>query len=304
MIDVLLGGVLPIFAIAAIGYVLGMRGVFDPASAAAINKFVFMIGIPALSFRLIVNAPFADFDWLLLVGFFFSELCVYFIGFLFAWKLLKCELKEAILLGLAAAFGNHILFVLPIAVNLFGEHATVPIVAIISLDSIVIFGGTMVIMEAITAKDFSFPVLAKKIFQNPPLVSMMAGILVAFLAVDIPKGVNAFLSFAGNVAAPCALFSLGIILSQTKLSERLVASSAVSALKLIGHPIIAWVILMGIFGFTLGEAKSSMMVAAAPCGAMAFVLALTYQVRTDAIAPAILFTTVGSLLSVTITASL
>ena len=57
------------------------------------------------------------------------------------------------------------------------------------------------------------------------------------------------------------------------------------------------------FQFGTACCAIEMMAAAAPCGTMAFVLALNYQVRTDAIAPAILFTTLGSLASLTIVAS-
>jgi len=46
------------------------------------------------------------------------------------------------------------------------------------------------------------------------------------------------------------------------------------------------------------------MVAAAPCGVMAFMLALNYGVRVDAIAKAILYTAIGSLLTVTLAAGL
>jgi predicted permease len=302
--QVLLNGVLPIFAIAAIGYFMGMRGIFDAGAAAVINKLVFLVAVPALGFQLIVNAPFAAFQWYLLVGFFASELCIYILGFLFARLILKCEMKEALLLGLAASFGNALMFVLPIAIALYGEAAALPIVAIVALDSIVIFGGTIIVMEAISAGDFSVVVIVKKIFQNPPLISMLVAISVVLLSIEIHHGLNVFLKFTGNMAAPCSLFSLGIVLSRTKITDRIFASSCLSIIKLVGHPIIAWIILSGILDFTLSDAKTSMMVAAAPCGAMAFVLALNYQVRTDVIAPAIFFTTLGSLASVTLVASL
>ena len=61
---------------------------------------------------------------------------------------------------------------------------------------------------------------------------------------------------------------------------------------------------MGIFGFTIAHVKIPMIAATAPCGTMAFVLALNYGVRTDAIAPAILITTIASLLSVPLAASI
>ena len=81
-------------------------------------------------------------------------------------------------------------------------------------------------------------------------------------------------------------------------------STSMSALKLIGHPLIAWIILSEFFGFDLTDSKMAMMIASAPCGVMGFVLALNYGVRTDVIAPTILFTTIGSLVSMTIAASI
>ena len=303
MIQVLFNGVMPIFAIAAIGYFLGKRNIFDVAAAGTINKFAFLIAIPALNFRLIINAPFSEFDWLLLVGFFISELTVYVLGFLISKMILRCDLKESILLGLAASFGNHVLFVLPIALTLFGEESMAPIVAIIALDAIVIFGGTIIIMEALSRNILSYKHLCKNIFQNPPLVSILLGSLIAVLSIELPHGINVFVKFIGNIAAPMALFSLGVILSQTNLSNRIIPSLSVSALKLLCHPIIAWLILSGILAFAIEHSKTSLMVAGAPCGAMALVLALNYNVRTDAIAPAIFFTTLGSLISLTVIAS-
>ena len=177
MIQILLNGVLPIFAIGMIGFFMGKRDVFDLSSALVINKFIFLVAIPVLAFRLIINAPFSEFDWFLLIGFFLSELIIYVLGFLVTRIFLNCETKEAVLLGLAASFGNHLLFVLPIAVNLFGDEVTTTIVAIIALDSVIIFGGTIVIMEAMSNVNFSLPVLAKNgsrfsnlLFSNLPKI--------------------------------------------------------------------------------------------------------------------------------------
>jgi predicted permease len=46
------------------------------------------------------------------------------------------------------------------------------------------------------------------------------------------------------------------------------------------------------------------MVAAAPCGVMAFMLAMNYGVRVDSISRAILYSSIGSLVTVTIAAGL
>jgi len=297
-------GVLPISVIAAIGFLMGKRRIFDPAAAAIINKFIFLIAIPALNFQMVANAPINNFDWQLLIGFFISELSLYLISFIIVRKFMRRETKEAVLIGLAVSMGNHILFVYPIAVVLFGEQTTQQIIGIITLDTIILFGGTIVIMEGLSSSVFSFRVLAQRIIKNPTLLALFFGIPFGLMAVDIPRGLNVFLSFTSNLAAPCALFSLGIILSQIKISDHILISSSMSVLKLVGHPLIAWIVLSVFFGFDLAGSKMALMVAAAPCGAMGFVLALNYGVRTDVIAPTILFTTIGSLISVTVAASI
>lgn len=299
---------MPVFAIALIGYAMGVRGVFDTQAAAMINRLVFLVAVPALSFKLIVEAPFENFDWVLLLGFFLSEVLIYLIAFLVSWKLLGCELKESVLLGLAASFGNNLLFVLPIAVNLYGVDATLPLVAIISLDSIVIFGGTIVIMEALKDGDFSYRGFAMNILGNPPIVSMLLGIVFVLLSIKVPVGVTQFLTLAGNAAVPCALFSLGVVLSQLKVTGRFVTSATIAVIKLVLHPLIAWIIfsllvVSGAATLTAEDARIPLLAAAAPCGAMAFVTALNYRVRTDVIGPAILFSTIGALISLTVIAS-
>ncbi len=307
--QVLLNGILPVFAISLIGYLLGVRGVFDTQAASMINRLVFLVAVPALSFKIIVEAPFENIDWALLIGFFVAELLIYLIAVLVSWKLLRCDLKESVLLGLAASFGNNLLFVLPIVVNLYGTEAALPLVAIISVDSIIIFGGTVVIMEALKGGDFSYHGFAKNIVGNPPIVAMLLGIVFVLLSIDVPAGVTQFLTLCGNAAVPCALFSLGVVLSQIKLAGRFSTSITVAAIKLLLHPLIAWCIfsaltLTGVATLTITEIKIPLLAAAAPCGAMAFVTALNYGVRTDAIGPAIFFSTIGALVSLTAIASL
>ncbi len=294
---VLINGVLPIFAVVVAGYVFGFRKIFSPGDAASINKFVFMVAIPALSVDLIVSAPFASFDWRVLFGFFLAEVITYFIGLFIALKLLKCTLAEAILIGLASAFGNHLLFVLPITQNLFGEVAALPIVAIIAVDSILLCGGTLMAMEIVGEGQFSFRQFCIKILKNPPIMSLLLGLVLAVCGVNLPKSVLLFLDFSGVAGAPCALFSLGIVLSQVSLAGRRPVITMICLSKLAILPLLAWVLLMSFLDLDFEAAKIPLMAAVAPCGAMAFVFALNYQVRTDAIAPAIFFSTLISVLT-------
>ncbi|HCV87723.1 MAG TPA: Auxin Efflux carrier, partial [Alphaproteobacteria bacterium] len=101
MLHHLLNGVLPVFGIGALGFILGWRGVFDFKMAMVLNKFVMFIAMPALAFQLLANAPLEEFNVVLLGGYLFTEVIMYSLGFLTARFLFKTDLMEAALLGLA-----------------------------------------------------------------------------------------------------------------------------------------------------------------------------------------------------------
>lgn len=304
MLDQLLNGVLPVFGIGAVGYVLGLRGAFNFDMAMALNKFVMFVAMPALGFQLLANAPLEEFNRAMLGGYFVTELLMYTTGFLIARLIFKTDVMEAALLGLAIALANHILFVLPIAITLFGEDAVTPIVAIISMDGILIFSGSLILMDVLATKDASLGHTLGKIVRNPPLIAMALGLAVGVLGLSVPTGLDVFMDFLGGTASPVLLFALGIILSQKVSGARPMLPVAITGVKLVVHPLLAWAIFAGVLQLPAEVRNPAMMVAAAPCGVMAFMLALNYGVRVDAIARAIFYSSIGSLVTVTLAAAL
>lgn len=304
MFEALMNGVLPVFGVLALGFAVGKRKVFDVAMAVAINRFVVLVAIPLLVFRLLARAPFHDFEWPLLIAFLVAELVVYGAGFVLARYVFNCDVREAVLLGMASAFANHLLFVLPIAILLFGERASLPIVAIASVDAVIVYGGTVLILDATGQQGVSLTRLLLQFAKNPAIVAIFLGALVGLSGIALPKSLDAFTGFAGLTAAPCALFALGIILSQQTNPGTHALPASISALKLFCHPLIAWFLIE--YGFQIGSewSRPAMMVAAGPSGAMAFVLGLQYQVRISAIARAVLYTSVGSLATVALFAAM
>lgn len=302
MVSILLDAVLPIFAVAVLGYGAERIGLFDMDMASAINRLVLYLAIPALSFKLLSGADFEHFHWLLLSGYFASELTVYGIGFLIARFLFRCGWRESILLGMSACFSNHVLFVLPIAVTLFGDAATPQIIAIITFDSFLMFGGTLMLLDILTLDKLSLAGIGLKLSRNPTIVALAAGVAFGLFSLPVPTGFGTFLDFVGDAAAPCSLFALGIVLSHHRGSARTALPTTIAALKVIGHPLAALAIIVFGFGIEAETARPALMTAAGPCGAMAFVMALNYGVKIDAIARSVLFAMVASVPAVTIMA--
>ena len=94
MISHFLNGVLPVFGIGAVGFILGWRGIFDFKMAMALNKFVMFIAMPALAFQLLANVQLEMFDFALLAGYLSSEVMMYAVGFLIARLTFKTDLKK------------------------------------------------------------------------------------------------------------------------------------------------------------------------------------------------------------------
>ena len=177
MSDVALSAVLPVFALLAIGFVLGRMGVFDHAMALAVNRFVFLISVPALIFGLLARSPFEQFNWLALAAFAAIELVMYGAGFVVARYAFRRDRRESLLIGLATAFANHLLFVLPIATTLFGAGIAAPIVSIASVDALFIYGGTLLAMDALGETGTSIARVLRAVAKNPQILATIGGLL-------------------------------------------------------------------------------------------------------------------------------
>ena len=55
--------------------------------------------------------------------------------------------------------------------------------------------------------------LIKKQSVNPPLLGLIIGFMIILIPYDLPIGIERTFEFISLSAAPCALFALGIILS-------------------------------------------------------------------------------------------
>ena len=148
------------------------------------------------------------------------------------------------------------------------------------------------------------PSRSGKSIRNPPLVAMVLGLIFGLLNLTLPRGVDVFLHQLGATASPVLLFALGVILSQPQENSRPMLPATMMVMKFVVHPLLAFGIFVGVSGLALQEMKPAMMVAAAPCGVMSFMLAMNYNVRVDAIARVIFITSIGSLLTLTLAAGL
>jgi malonate transporter len=295
--------ILPIFMALMVGY--GMRHLrfFDVGAAQTINRFVFYLAMPGLIFNLVAHIPFGDIDWGTMGVYIVSEAIVYGGSAWCARRFFKCTLGESILLGMAAGFVNHLMFVLPIAQSLHGSIAAQPIAAIVFID-VVVFALTVFAMDLLKASEnvktsgqrYHPGHVLGMLARNPMVLACGFGGIAAALFAQVPSGVFTYAKFVGASAAPAALFALGVILADRPVRPVGGAAWFAIGMKLIVHPAI-FMALAGLVSMDANWETMGFLVAAGPCGAMPFVIALQYGVNPSAIAKAVLISTLLSLLS-------
>lgn len=299
MFDTLANPVLPIFMALVVGYLLFKIGVLTTSDAVAINKIAFYMAVPALIVSVIGSAPIAGFEWPAIFVNLAVQLFMYAAVFALMYFGFKRDIRESILLGMSAVIVNHIFFVLPIAERIYGPSAGSPMAGIVMFDAGVIIPASVFVIALLTAGPQSFARMSGLIFKNPFFYAPPVGILLGILGDSAPAGIMTFAQFAGAAAAPVLLFALGITLAGSSLLKIGGAVWVVVGAKLLVVPLLVW---MGLGVFTVSQFTNdiTLLVAAGPCGAIPFVVATQYGVKTDTIAKAVLVSTILSIISLSV----
>ena len=294
MLQVLTHNILPVFAMLALGFVLGRIKLVSGDEARTLNRIAFLVLQPPLILPLIAGIDLPSFDLGALTIYIACQVVTFTSSALAARYVFKRDLAESVLLGMAMIFINSLLYIWPIATLIYGTENALPITAIVAWDASVTFSAFIVAMELITGKTPPAQT-AKRIALNPILLSILAGLALNASGVALSVPLLTAAGFAGAAAAPLTLFALGVILSGHPLiPTRTVVSF--SAMKLIGFPLMVWWAMSLLLP---GNNWSGLFIltAAGPSGAMPFALALLYGVRSDTIAPVIIWTSALSLIS-------
>jgi predicted permease len=100
-------------------------------------------------------------------------------------------------------------------------------------------------------------------------------------------------------AGPTALFALGLSMVGQPILGDLREVGWLTLLKLVGHPLVAWVMVTRFFAVEPFWASAAVLLAAMPVGSTAFVVAQQYGVGVRLSSATVAVTTMGSILTLT-----
>jgi malonate transporter len=216
--------VLPVFAIVAAGYACGARKLLGEESSAALNGFVYWVALPAMLFRAMATVDVGQL-WRpdFLIGFIVLLLSIGSLAILAARLLFGRTLAEAAILAMNGIYGNSGYMGIQLAVAVFGEAAAVPAVVAIVINTAVIVGIAITLIEVgvmtFTKLIVQPGLTALAFFWLLPVDPLWAK--VAVLMAALPTGAGSFVlaqAYGIYVLRTSSTILLGTVLSVVTIS--------------------------------------------------------------------------------------
>ena len=296
--------VLPFFGLIFLGVIVARLRPMPIEALGWMNTFIIYVALPALFFQLLSKTPVEQLtQWRYVIGSVLATYTVFALMFAISTVTTRGDIATSMIKGLSAAYGNIGYMGPGLALLAFGEKAAVPVAIIFCFENIMHFTIAPTMMALSGSDDRSAGALAldivRKIAMHPFILATVVGVLAAYLQFSPPLAVERLLDTLAKAAAPCALFAMGVTLALRPLKRVPDGIVMITAIKLVLHPLICYLMLSWIGDFDPVWVFSAVLLASLPTATNVFVIAQQYGVWVERASATILITTVLSVISVT-----
>lgn len=288
-----------------LGFAAARTRLVDPAGARGLVLFAFNFAIPALLLTSMADLELpADPDWAFLVAFYGASVSVYGAGAGMGRFLFGRPLREQAIFGMGAAFSNLALIGIPVVLTAFGPEASLPMMVIIGFHSATVMPLTVLLIQADTEDRRPGARrgldLVGGVLRNPIILGILVGLVVNVTGITPWPGVQTVLDLLGAAAVPCALFAMGASLAGFPATGDMREASALTALKLVLHPFLVWLIAVPVLGSGGLPVAVAVVLAAMPSAVNVYLFGARYDAAASVAARTVLLTTVGSAVSISL----
>jgi malonate transporter len=306
-VAVLFSIVLPIFALIGAGWLARRRGWMGETGAFEMNRFVVYMAMPALLFQIMAKSTWQQLDQPGFIAAFGLGSAIVYALTVALRRLRGGALADASLDGLNAAYANVGFIGFPLCLAAFGPSSMTPVTITAILTVCVLFGVAITVVELGVNEGGGLGRIMLRVgaslIRNPLLLAPLLGALWAGSHQGLPEGLDRFLTLLAQTASPCALVSLGLFIAEQRARPQLPALGLQVALKLLGQPLVTWMLAQWVFHLPMALTGMAVVLAALPTGTGPFMLATLYKRDAGGIAGSILASTVLSVLTISVLVS-
>jgi malonate transporter and related proteins len=285
--------VLPVFGLIAIGYIAARTGFIGPEASRGLSEFVFNMALPAMLFRTMVTLEPQSAELAPLWIAYFSAIAVIWIVAAFVSRLTPSLGGDGgSSAGMASSFGNIVMLGFPLTLAHFGERGALPVSLIISIHAPILWLVAVLHLESARRRAAPSPVLlarllALELARNPIVLALVLGTLWRMTGFGLSGIIDRTLDLLGDAGIPTALVALGLSLAGYSLRGQWSGIALIIALKMIALPAVVWLFTAKLVQVPHLWVQVSVLIAAMPTGANAYLFAQRYTTTTPAVSGAI-----------------
>lgn len=288
----ILATVLPVFGLILLGFLAMRMGLVKASASEGLSQYVFVIGLPALLFRTMVEVnPPQSAPWGLWASYFGAVILVWALTVLLARALAMLPGEEATSAAMGAGFSNLLMLGLPIIYGHYGADATLAAALIISIHAPLQWTGATLVMEWQRQRGSLnygqlLRGLVRDLTRNPIVMALIAGSLWRQTGLGLTPVAKTMLTMLSDSSVPAALVALGFSLAILPLQGQIRPALLIVFLKMLVMPVVA-------LGLGLAFAVPPLWIAVAvifsaiPTGANAYLFATRYQAAVAPVSAAI-----------------
>ncbi len=306
-LDPVLGAAFPVFALVGCGVLAGRFRLINPGSSEALNRFVYAFALPAMLFIAVYRGSLEELlgSGSFILGVIIATFGTALAGFALSFFLWRAPPAESVLRALNASFANTGYLGIPLVTVAYGEHAGLPAALATVATNIVSFAAAIVCLELLANPHGGGITRALLGVARSPLIWPIAlAVVCVAVGVRVPLPVERFAGLLAAAAGPCALFAIGLFVSQLSIREGFRASWPTTLLKLVLHPLLMALLAVYVLQIDAYWAKIAIVCASLPLGATAFVLAQRYRLLEAETSTGAVLSTAGSVVSVSVVMTL
>lgn len=296
-LSIFINVVTPVFAVVLIGYIVGPWLRLEVRTLSKVSYYVFM---PAFVFHIISEAQ--------VQAAVLGQMTLYITTVYVACALLGFGVAKGLrrppeviaMYVLIAAFSNSGNFGLSLVKFRFGEAALVP--ATIYFMVLTVIGFTIGVAGASWARGGALRAVTS-VFKTPSLLACLPAAFFSATNVEVPLFLSRIVGLLADAMIPVMLVTLGVQLAEVgrpQINRDVVAASAV---RLLGGPILAAILAIP-FGLMGLQRSTGILQASMPAAVLTVIIALEYGLVPGLVTTTVLFSTLASLVTLTVVLAL
>lgn len=268
--------IIPVLILIGLGYVLVVRELLQPSEVEGISKFVFMLALPALLFDNLANSELPHaISWLFFVAFYAVSYFTFAVAVFAGRKWFGMKSSDRAIFGLGSTYSNLVLIGLPIVSAALGEAAVVPLLALFSVQNLLLLPVTDIVAsqgegEATLLQRIGRSI--KSVATNSITLSLLLGFIFNVSQVHLPYVIAEPIHVVGLAALPCALLVIGASFPKYQVIHPAPEVWLSVFLKLFIQPLFVGILLFYVFPIEPLWATVAVMAAGMPTAINTFVI--------------------------------